>query len=433
MKKRIKQVIDHPLISGGTAIFAGSILANILNYLFNLGMGRLLSPSDYGVLASLVSIINIFSVFALTVMTVFTKFTASFVGQGKEELIGVLFKKGTVLVGAVALLICIVIVIFSGQIAEFLHLKTIILINITAASLFFLFVASVAYGILQGLLKFVSFSIINIISSAVKLILGVGFVILGLKASGAVYALFLASVFGYFFIFPALYKFLIKAKNDNLKIPNLHRQLSSYAFPVFLANLGLILFTSVDIILVKHYFSETLAGQYAALNLMGRTINYALAPIISVFFPLIAQKKERKEKLRGTVLLAIFLIGAPSLFLSAIYFLFPEIILNIFFPAKEYAVLAPYLGPFSIFILFYSLSSLLNSFYLSIGKTGVFILPLIAAIVEIVYIIFFHQNIMQITTGLIIISFLLLISLLLYYFCTSCQWVSLRKFLPWKE
>lgn len=414
MRKKIQKVINHPLISGGSIIFIGSMLANVLNYLFNLGMGRFLLVSDYGILASLLSIINIFLVFSTTIITVFAKFSASFIGQNKKEYIAVLFKKGSRLIGFTGLVIMIIIIVLSSQIASFLHIKNLLLINIMAITLFIAFLSSVVFGILQGALKFISFSLVNIFSSLAKLVLGIGFVLLGFNVLGAMIAIFISNLVGYLFAFLSIGNFLKKAKND-LVIPDLQRKLSLFAMPVFLSSLGMTVFTSVDVILVKHFFQETVAGQYAALNLMGRSIFYIVSPIVFVFFPLIAQKKERNEHLFNTVLLSVFLTGFPAFILSMIYFFFPKLIINIFFPAQIYSSLTIYLGPFSLFILFFALSWLFNNFYLSIGKSKASLLTMIAAIMEIIYIIFLHENINQIINGLILISFLLLISLLLYY------------------
>lgn len=415
MKKIINSAFRHPLISGSTIVFIGSMLTSLLNYLFNLGAGRLLTSSDYGIFASLMSVFNIFSVFSLTIIIVFTKFTASFVGQKKEELIKPLLIKGNRLINVFSFIACGLIVIFSQQLSNFLNINNAILVNITSATLFFSFISSVGVGVLQGELKFIYLSMLNIFSSLVKLILGFILILAGFKVFGAIGAFFMSSIFTYLFILISLRRFKKKGTSDEIHIPNLRKSLSVYALPVLLSTLGTTALITLDIILVKHFFDPQIAGQYAALSLMGRSIFYVVSPISVVLFPLIAQKKERKEKLFGTLLLSIFLIGIPSLVLSIIYFIFPGFIIHVFFPAEEYKALVPLMGPFSIFMLLYSLVFLFNSFYLSIGKIKILGATLLAAAVEIIFINFAHSSMNQIVNGLILITFLLLFSLLLYY------------------
>lgn len=202
---------------------------------------------------------------------------------------------------------------------------------------------------------------------------------------------------------------------DGFTLLSLHKKVYSYAIPVFLSNIGITALISLDIILVKHYFSPVIAGQYAALSLMGRAIFYFVSPISAVLFPIIAQKKEKKEKLTGTLLLSIALISIPAIFLSAFYFIFPGLVLRVFFPGAAYMEISSLLGPFSIFVTFYTLSFLLNNFYLSLGKTRVFLLTLSASILEAIVIITFHSKIEQVVMGTIVVSFLLFLCFLLYY------------------
>lgn len=415
MRERIHRIVRHPLISGSAIILIGSLVGNFFNYIFNLSMGRLLSVSEYGILASLISIISIFSVFSSTITTVFTKFSASYIGQNKKELIGPLLRRGSVYVGVIGLGVLALLVILGTQVSSFLHIENVILIYYIALVLFVLFLSSVFYGALQGLLKFMSYSINYILYSIIKVIIGIGLVLLGFKILGAVLGLAIATLLGYFMLFIPLREFFINKDEKILPKLNLKSELSKYALPVFLSGLGMTMITSVDIILVKHFFSDVAAGQYAALSLMGRAIFFTISPITFVFFPLIAQKKEKKENLSGTILLASALIGIPLVLASFIYFLLPHLVLRVFFPAQVYTSLSSSLGPFSVFIILYTFSYFLNSYYLSIGKIKVFILTIIATASEILFIVFFHRDIAQIINGLIVISFLLLISLLLYY------------------
>jgi len=415
MKKVARIILKHPLISGSTIILGGSMIANILSYFFNLAMGRFLLPSDYGILISLVSIFNIFSVFSVTISTVFTKFSAAFAAQKKEQLIRPLFTSGTKWVGIMAFIITGLISIFSSQISVFLNIKSTILVIIIALSLFFSYLWSVGYGILQGVLKFTYISFMNIFASFAKLILGLIFVLLGFKVMGAVSAVFLTAVAAYILVFPPLYKFLKTNGSKDFPLKNLRSKLSAYAIPVFLSNIGIIAFTTIDIILVKHYFNPTIAGQYAAISTMGRSIFFVVAPIGLVLFPLIAQKKERGEGLSGTVLLSLILVAIPSIFLSLIYFIFPDLVRSIFYPSNEYAAAGKYLGQFSVFILFYSFSHLLNLIYLSIGKAWACAFTIAGSILEVILISLFHKDIGQVISVMIVSSFLLLISLLLYY------------------
>ena len=196
-------------------------------------MGRLLSVSEYGILAALISIVSILLVFSSTIITVFAKFSARYIGQKKEELIGILIKKGNIIVGIVGLIVSVLIVLFGLQISNFLHIKDVILVDLIAVALFFIFMSSVTNGILQGSLKFVSYSVIYIGYSMLKVITGVGLVILGFKVLGAVIGMVFSIGVGYFLTFIPLRDYFRSKDTNKLSIPNLNRELYAYALPVF--------------------------------------------------------------------------------------------------------------------------------------------------------------------------------------------------------
>ncbi|MFH0864235.1 MAG: oligosaccharide flippase family protein [Candidatus Gottesmanbacteria bacterium] len=415
MKKQFKDILSHPLISGSLIFSAGSFFFSILNYLFNLLMGRVLSVADYGVLIALTTTINILSIFAQSVITVFTKFSASLIGQNKGGAIRELFKKGTFWIAIFGFIISVIIFILRSTICQFFHIQETIYIDFVILIIFLSFMQSVGFGILQGLLRFGTYSIINIFITIIKLSLGLLFVYLGGRTLGALSAYLISAFIGYILIFIPLKKYLNQKDQFHLPYENLPNKLIIYGIPVFLSSIGVSGFMSVDVILVKHFYSANDAGLYSALSLMGRSIFYLLAPINYVLFPLVAQKKEKGENLSKILIMTLILTGLPTICLTIIYFIFPKLILTIFFPAPAYSGLITYLGPFSVFILFFTLASILNNFYLSIGKTRVFILTTIGLITEIIYILYFHNSFTQLITGLIVTSFLLLFGLLLYY------------------
>lgn len=416
MKKHLIRVAKHPLISGSTIIVIGTTIANFFNYIFNFEMGRLLTVSEFGIFTALVSLLNIFFVFSNTTSTVFAKFSASYIGQKKEENVSILYKRGNFFIGIISVVISVLIVFFATFLAAFLHIRNVLLIDILSLVLFFSYMSAIGYGVLQGALRFFSYSIVYITSSFIKVLLGLLLVLAGFHIYGAMWAMCISIVISCFFLYVSLKRYIHHEKANNLKIPNLGKSISNYAVPVFFSNIGMTMMISIDVVLVKHFFPETQAGQYGALALMGRIIFFVVSPITFVFFPLIAQKKEKNEDLRTTILLSAGLIGIPTLLLSLGYFLFPHLILQVVFPNKGYSDLANLLGPFSIFIVLYTFCFFLNSYYLSIGKTKIFVLSLLAVILEVLAISFSHKSLLAVITNLSIVAFLLLISLLLYYF-----------------
>lgn len=415
MKSRVKSIIFHPLISGSFIVLVGSFVANIFNYLYNLLLGRFLSVSDYGLITSLVSLVVFFAVIQTTLTGIFAKFTASFRAREETTKFATLFSSGFFLSLISSIIIFIVLLSLSPLISGLLRVNDMRILLIIylyiSVSIFY----SLPSGILQGEMKFMALSLINIISSITKIMLGIGLVVMGFKVFGAAVGVFASIVVAY-----VLGMSLIVKKLANISISHLQEgvflnEFKKYSYKFFLATIGITIISSGDILLARFFLTPVMSGQYAALSLMAKSIFYLTSPIYFVFFPLIAHKNEKKESTANTLLLAGLMITGVSLSISIIYFSFPHLILAIFFPAKEYAVLASYLGFFSIIITIYSLAYLLQNFFLSIGRTNVYVFNLISGMLFILLVYFFHSGLIEIINSLFASTLLLFILLLVYY------------------
>jgi O-antigen/teichoic acid export membrane protein len=265
-------------------------------------------------------------------------------------------------------------------------------------------------------MQFIFLSIVNISQPLIKIIVAYFLLVAGVGVLsplvGIALSLFIPLVILYIYFFQ---KFKRKNNDGNVDQNQLKSELIKYSTASFLAGVGIAVLTNTDILLVRYFFDEVVSGQYAALSLMGKAIFYLIMPINFAFFPLIAYKRERKERLFHTVLLALGIVLLASVSLSFIYFAFPNLILKIFFPLPEYRVLAGYLGLFSLYIMMFSLATILFNFFLSIGRTEVYKISLIAAVAQVGAITFFHASLYQVIGSMFIVSLLFFIFLLGYY------------------
>jgi len=421
MKHHIKTLISHPLISGSSIIFIGSFGASILAYIFNVAMGRLLPVSDYGLLTALISLGVLFGVFQTSFLGIFAKFSARYNASHDIKGFALLFQTGFRLVlqfsGILVLLLCVSTPVLSSLLKVSDPLLLLLIFLSIGISILYSFPA----GMLQGEMQFMTLSVLSILGPAVKMTLAVVFIFLGLNVLGVVFAVFLASL-APFIIGMTIIRKRHKIGNVAItKTPHFVQEFRQYSISFFLATLGMTIISNADIILVRIFFEPIISGQYAALSLMGKAIFYLTSPLHFVFFPLIAQKREKNENVLKTLILCIVLITTISLGLSFGYFIFPGLVLKVFFPSPEYALLAEYLGPFSLFILMFSLATLFNNYFLSIGQTGIYKINLLSAVFFIVLISFFHSSLYQVIGVLFSSSFFLLLIYLIYYYRSQIQ------------
>lgn len=411
MLRKINDISSSPLARGSFIIFTGSMLTNFLNYVYNVIMGRLLGPVDYGILISLISLLYILSVPATTLNTVCVKFSSQFIAKGEYHKIWLLLEDFTKKILIFGTTLFFLFFIFSSPLASFLNIPSNKPVIILALLLPVTFLWTVNSSTLQGLKNFSFVAFSNILSALGKLGLGVLFVILGLAVNGALLAIILGVLISYLVSFFPLFS-LRKNRDTDVKLE--YAEILKYAFPTLLVAFGFTLINNFDIVLVKRYFTESDAGLYAALSLIGKIIFFASSSVAAVMFPLVSERHAVDLKYSHIFKKALLLVSLVCLGLNILYFLFPSLVIQLVFGAK-YLSIAPFVGPFGVFLSLYSLGFVFVNFFLAIYKTSVAILPLIFAFLQAILIIFYHDSFWQvISVSLFSMSFLLA-SLVVYY------------------
>lgn len=405
--------LNNPLIKNSLAIFWGAMIVNVCNYLFHLISGRLLGPIEYGILASLNSILYIISIPSLTIHTAITKFVSQYKAQRKESMIYSLwwyFSKKLFLVG---MLLFLLFSTASKQIASYLNLPTSLLVIFVSLPFLLIFLLSVNRGVIIGLQRFNQLSFNNATEAILKLILSVILIIIGFRVYGAIFAIFLATFLAYLLSFvPIKSIFGIKKHKENKIDTSTIKNYSLFAFAAFAL---LTLIYNLDIILVKHYFTESQAGLYAALSTTGKIIIFATASITNAMFPMAVNSYYKKEDHGHLLKKSLFLtFGFGTLILLAFFFA-PGLIMRMFFGSK-YLEAAQYLPLFGIFAFLFSLINVFINYDLSIHRTKFIYILAPAVISEIVLITLYHASITQIVLNLIFVMLLLACGLIIINF-----------------
>jgi len=362
--------------------------ANAVNYVYHLVMGRLLGPVDYGSLASIFSVLYMMTIIPISTSFAIVKFISSARDAKERAAIYHAVKKLLWQIGAAAF---IIIVFLSPFVARFLYIPNVSTVALVGPIVFLSLITLVNQASMQGVLRFIGLVGPNLMSAASKLVLGVIFVLLGLSVTGAIGAIFLAVLMAYF-LSVKLKGNLFAQKTDkefNLK-PFL-----KYALPVLLQALAFTAFFTVDVILVKHFLPSFQAGLYAALSTLGKIIFFASQPVTATMFPIVSGRKERGERYRKVFFLAFFLTVFISISIVIFYYLFPNIAIGLLY-GSQYLAVKGELVWMGAFMAVYTASYFLVNFLLSIDKTKIAVLPLLAAIGQAIGIWVWHESILQV-------------------------------------
>jgi len=397
------------LFVGSFIMGLGTILGGVGNYLYHLLMGRMLGPSDYGILASLISLSYLLSIPVGTLSLVIIKFVSAFKGQKDFASISGLLRVGTKKILPFSFLVLIIFLLLSSLVVSFLHLPSILPYVLVLFAFFIGIFSTINRSVLQGLFRFGFLTLSTVVEAGLKLVSALFLVILGFKVNGALGGILMGGIVGWLFtLFPLRFLWRQKQKRE-LKT----KEMFNFAFPVFFSTLAFTSLYTTDIILVRHFLPGTTSGLYAALSTLGKIIFFASGPVISVMFPLVSERHANGRGYKNLLIASSGLVGIICLLTIGFYFLFPSLIVRLFF-GRGFLEATPFLGYFGIFLSLYTLSFLLINFYLSIQKTKAVVLPVMAAVLQVIMIFFFHQNLWQVVWLNIVLVALLFGGLLLF-------------------
>lgn len=399
----MKTLLRNNLIRSSGIVLFGTMAVNILNYVFNLVMGRMLSPREYGEVAALVTLIMIVAVPSATFTMLTAKIAAEHSAQNALHAVRKIWSRLSIYALGAGVTAMILLLSASGLVGEFFKIqKTPILIF--ALILPFTLAASVTVGTLQGLQKFIPFTVTNILGALIKLIASTIFVGLGFAVAGVMGALVLAAAASYIYALTLLKKHLPKQahkeeqKNPPTALPAMQKipKLSKTFKITFWTALGLALFGNIDVLLAKHYLAAAEAGEYAAIAVLGRIIVYGSLAVATAMFPAVAAAKNKTEKERKKLLkIAFSIVLAVSVPLVGIFSIFPDIVVKLLYGAA-YAGAAQYLGIFSIVMALWSLSQIFIQYFLA-SQNRSFLAPFLIVLGgEILGIMLWHDSIEQI-------------------------------------
>lgn len=402
----ISNLLESPLFAGSFIMVVGSNVTNLLNYIYHLIMGRLLGPASYGELSAIFSLSILLGIVPTSFSLAIVKYVSAAKSDKDIKSIVSWFNEKIFLV---AMGIFLIILVGAPLISSFLNITNYFLVTIIGGGFIFSLPALLNRSILQGLLKFKQMVISVLAENGLKLILGVILVYLGFSVGGALIGLVLATASGWFISRIAISDYISGGK---LKVFDF-KPLFLYSIPVLVQSIAMASLYSTDLILVKHFFSSHDAGIYASLSTLGKIIFFGAGPIGAVMFPLVAKKQSRGENYKGVFNLSLLLTVSLALVILFIYWLAPEFAVRSLY-GSLYLEGANLLVWFGIFITLFTLSFLITSYCLSIGRTRVVILPSLASIIQIIGIWVYHSNLMMVIAVSIIVNALLLLSLLIY-------------------
>ncbi|WP_256546778.1 lipopolysaccharide biosynthesis protein [Halobellus inordinatus] len=385
LKLQLTRLKNDSLFRSGSLLVATGLLSGGLNYLFQVLVGRLLSPTKYGVFGALYGLVYLLTVISIAVGYCATRYVAILNADHRLD-----FMRGfTLRVAALAAIVFTLLLIIAPLLADFLHLsdpKLVVLVAATLAGGLFL---ELGAGYVKGLQHFRTMASFEIAEAVFKLVAGVGLVILGAGVYGAiggVVVAILTVVLGYGW---HLRKLL---RNSGQSAFDRYNDVYRYAMPALLVGFCATVPTNGDVVLVRHLFTPVEAGYYAAIAVFGKVLVFLPGGVTAALFPKAASQDDGDAQ-RTLLFRALAYTGVPLVLVIMIFVIIPGVLVDLLF-GPEYRPAAELLPWYGAAMGVFALNSVLLKYLLACRRTRLVWLYAIVTVLELLGIFLFADSLL---------------------------------------
>jgi O-antigen/teichoic acid export membrane protein len=392
-----KKLTSLPLgLRQAVFMFAATTISSALNYLVHFASSRMLGPVEYGVFVSL----NSFYLLISTPLGILTIVTAYYLAQFharfedyRSRLLLIDISKWVSLIGVI---LGVVIAVSSPFLATFLQIPSSTPILMVAIAVLVGSLLAVLTGALQGLQKFFAFGFVAITGGFLRLSFAVGLVALGLGATGALAAQFIAGIASVALALIVLAPLLRQTSSSLHSGHGLTlREVIDYAGLVLIGTICLATLTNLDVMVIKHYFPPEEAGQYAAASVLAKIILFFPTAITAVLFPKVVERFALQQDSSRIARQAAAAVGGLCGALVVMYFIIPDLLIRVLF-GQGYENAVPLVGPFGVTMALYALVTLQMTYYLAIHKMRYIALLAGSTILLVTALVYFHNSLLEV-------------------------------------
>ena len=389
--QRMPRQLRDPFILNNLVYFAGNFFAGLAGYAFQALLARALGKDRYAEVASLIAIFYIVQILHFVAMAVAARITAPLSVEGRQTEVQRAYRDMTLyssLVGGGGMLLFILL---APQLHRWLGIGLGPLIILSATVPLSLLVG-LSRGVLQGEQRFLPLSANFVTYGTTTLLFLPVLLHYRLRAVGATLAIVLALTLCNLFAATMLRDLPHGGHHERLGLPGVVR--SSLA-----AGAGLTVITiffNMDVILAKYFLSNSDAGLYSAMSLLGKILYFGTISISAVMFPRVAALHAQGKNPHNVVNLSLAAVLAAGALVAAVYFLVPGLVIHLML-GSQYAPIGGNLGIYALAMLGLAIANVLVYYFVAVHRRQYMVIMALGALVFFGGIALFHGGFAQFT------------------------------------
>jgi len=383
-----------------TKLFIASALGGLLGYVYLLLAGRALGAESYGAFGSLFGIFYVFSLVGDALRIAIANQVASLAArEGDSAAIGVVLKSAAKLV-LVGLLIVILLMANSAAVASFFHMSSTGPVLVLGGALLTTLLLFVLLGIIQGLQLFGWLALAGyLLPHGLKLAFGALALWMGWKLVGLVGALLASNAIAIGIALLPLSRLATAAMRRSPSAPSVH--FGRLAAPALMIGIVICVPTSVDVMLVTHFFDSESAGLYNAAATMGKVVLFLPIAVSLVMLPRVSERHGLGGETRSLLRLGLTCVAAISGAITIAYWILPEGLVRLLF-GQEYLLAAPLIGWYGIAMTLFAINYLFAQYDLATSNTRGLMMAIGITLIQVIVIATVHSSLLQIIRVLLL-------------------------------
>ncbi len=382
-------LFNAKLAAASAWLFVGGMLGGLLGYVFQVLMGRMLSPQEFSLFTAAMAIFTVSSAPQGALIMIISRRVSEYKFYNDSENISHFYWWIWTRVVVFGLAIGFITISIGPRVKSFLNAPTIDIVYLLGSLVFLASFSSINSAFFMGLQRFSWMSFNSTLGALLKILFSVMLVWLGYGVVGALTGTILAVIVVGLCGYLPLRRYLVNNRTKSFKSDHLSIR---PAVPVLIANIAFAAMTQLDIVVVNFYFSAHEAGIYAAASILGKAVLYISGGVSLSLFPMAVESHVSGQKnwqlLTQSVIMTSILSGLGALF----YFFFGENIVVLFF-SSNYRESGEILKLYGFAIFPMSIAMVAEHFLIAQGRVLFAYLFLIVAPLQLIAFGFNHDNI----------------------------------------
>lgn len=358
-------------------VFALSMITNVLTYAYQIAMGNLMSPADYGTINTMLSLSTLISIPSGMITALAANLSARYRAQQQDAALAAFTRQLIRFAALFALLVLAVGALASPLAAAVLqvdntrYIQVVVLISAIGC------ITTALSGVLQGMQRFAAYSAVNITSTALRLLLGIAFALAGWRIGGALGALTLAAVGATLYGAFALRDVLRAPAEAGVRLD--YHVIRNYFLRSFFFQAFLLLMANGDVLLIKAFAADPAdAGIYSSGSVIGKIALYLSNSVVVVLLPLVAERSSKGGDTTPLFKKSLLLGGCTVFVCSAGIVTVGKPLINILF-GEQYRQATELLLPIAVYVVPVALLTILINYLMPLGRVRFFTFTMTAA------------------------------------------------------